>query len=208
MPKDIEENEYYDVYLGKSKEGLCCASFHDRYKLRVWILDDSSGTIEWVLKHHIDIYHSASPVTSVFDENDGEGPWILEDADSSEHYGQQHLQDVDKDEDDSNNALLNSEVEWDSDNDNIVDSESEVVQSFLGYISVLGFHPYKDVVFLNLSLYKAVAYHLNTSRVQVLGKVCPDDYCGHAAHITSSFPYTPCLVADFPENKLEGYIKG
>ncbi|KAM0857479.1 hypothetical protein ACQ4PT_048450 [Festuca glaucescens] len=208
MPTDIGESEYEDVYLGRSKEGLCCALFHDWYKLRVWILDDSCGTIEWVLKHHIDIYNSVSPVTSVFGENDEEGPWILEDADSGEHYGQQNLQDVNKDEDDNKNALVKSKVEWDSDNDNMVDSESEGVQSFFGCVGVIGFHPYKDVIFLNLSIERAAAYHLNTSRVQLLGKVYPDDCYSNAAYITSSFPYTPCLVADSPENKLEDNVEG
>ncbi|KAM0857483.1 hypothetical protein ACQ4PT_048452 [Festuca glaucescens] len=147
MPTDIGESEYEDVYLGRSKEGLCCALFHDWYKLRVWILDDSCGTIEWVLKHHIDIYNSVSPVTSVFGENDEEGPWILEDADSGEHYGQQNLQDVNKDEDDNKNALVKSKVEWDSDNDNMVDSESEGVQSFFGYVAAMSGDARRDLEF-------------------------------------------------------------
>lgn len=201
------QSEYYDVYLGRSKDGLCCASFHDQCKLRVWILDDSGGTIEWVLKHHIDIYNSVSPVTSNFKE-DG-GTWILEDAERGEQYGQQNLQDVNTDGDDSsNNALVRSIVEWDSDNDDIVDNESEGVRSFLGRISVLGFHPYKDVIFLNLWLYRAVAYHLNTFVVQVLGKLRPDNYSADLPSITSSFLYTPCLMADFPEDKLEAHVEG
>ncbi|CAM0955291.1 unnamed protein product [Alopecurus aequalis] len=114
MPTDIEVSEYGQIYLGRSKEGLCCASFHDWYKLRVWIRDDSCGTMEWVLKHHIDIHHSVSPAWRLLEENDG--PWILEDANSGKHYGQQ-------------NALVKSKVEWDSDNDNIIDYESEVVHS-------------------------------------------------------------------------------
>ena len=76
--------------------------------------------------------------------------------------------------------------------------------------SVLGFHPYNDIIFLNLSLDRAVAYHLNTSKVQDLGKVRPDDYdVGLAGGITKSFLYTPCLVADFPESsKLEAHVEG
>ncbi|OEL29513.1 hypothetical protein BAE44_0009466, partial [Dichanthelium oligosanthes] len=61
---------------------------------------------------------------------------------------------------------------------------------------------------LNLSLDRAVAYHLNTSIVQDLGKISPDSYCGHAAYIKSSFVYTPCLMAEFPENKLEAHVGG
>ncbi|CAN6322788.1 unnamed protein product [Urochloa humidicola] len=38
MPTDIGEIDY--AYLGRSKEGLCRASFHGWYKLRVWILDE------------------------------------------------------------------------------------------------------------------------------------------------------------------------
>ncbi|CAM0954520.1 unnamed protein product [Alopecurus aequalis] len=197
MPTDMGKGEYCDVYLGRSKEGLCCASFHHLCKLRVWILDDSGGMIEWVLKHHIDIYNSVSPVRRNFEE-DG-GSWILEDADSGEH---QNLQDVNKDK-----ALARSKVEWDSDNDDIVDDESNVVQSYIGYIKILGFHPFKDAIFLDLSQHKTVAYHLNTSMVHVLGRSRPDNYSSDAASITSSFPYTSCLIADFPEDKLEAHAK-
>ena len=59
---------------------------------------------------------------------------------------------------------VKSKVGWDSDNDNIVDNGA--VQSLVGYVSVLGFHPYNDIIFLNLSLDRAVAYHLDTSTVQ------------------------------------------
>ncbi|KAJ1293839.1 hypothetical protein BS78_01G099800 [Paspalum vaginatum] len=204
MPTDIGDSEY-GVCLGRSKEGLCSASFHDWYKLRVWILDESCGAMEWVLKHHIDIHHSVSRLMWHCEEK--EGPWKLQDAEN-EDYDQESLQYVNYDEDDSNNALIKGKVEWDSDNDNIVDNESEFVECFLGDITVLGFHPYKDVIFLNLSLQRAVAYHLSTSMVQDLGKVSPDYYGGHAAYIKSSFPYTPCLMAEFPENKQEAHVEG
>lgn len=204
MPTDIGEREYYNVYLGRSKEGLSCALIHDSYKLRVWILDDSCGKIEWVLKHHIDIRQSNVSCVELFcDEN--EGPWRFQDANNAEDYGQQNLQDANNDEDDSNNALVKSEVEWDSDNDNIVSNDG--VQRFLGYIEVLGFHPYKDIIFLGISLDRAVAYHLSTSMVQDLGRIRPDGYGGHAAAIKSSFVYTPCLTAEFPENKSEPMLE-
>ncbi|CAL4944091.1 unnamed protein product [Urochloa decumbens] len=185
-----------NLSYNKSKEGLCCASFHDWYKLRVWVLEDSFGMTKWRLKHHIDILRIVKCVARHCEEN--EGPWNLQDANSCEHYGQQNLLDIDSAEDDSNNALVKSKVEWDSDNDNIVDNQSEVGQCLQGHYTVLGFHPYKDIIFLNLSLDRAVAYHLSTSIVQDLGKICPDDYCSHVASITSSFPYTPCFMPEFP----------
>lgn len=128
---------------------------------------------------------------------ENEGPWKLQDANRGEDSVQNNLQDADNDEDDSKNALVKSKVEWDSDNDNIVGDD--IVQRFQGFVRVLGFHPYKDVIFFNLSLDRAVAYHLDTSVVQDLGKICPDYYCGHTAEILSSFVYTPCLMAEFPE---------
>lgn len=202
MPTDIEAFE--KVCLGRSKEELCCATFI-REKLRVWILDYSCGTMGWKLKHHIDIQYTISHIMW-FIEN--EGPWNLQDVSSSEDNGLQNLQDVNNNEDVNNSAPVKSKVEWDSDNDNIIDLEYDGVTFGGGGNTVLGFHPYKDVIFLNFALERAVAYHLNTSVVQDLGKVRPDDYCGHAAELVSSFLYTPCLMAEFPENKLETHVEG
>ncbi|GJN23490.1 hypothetical protein PR202_gb11141 [Eleusine coracana subsp. coracana] len=56
----------------------------------------------------------------------------------------------------------------------------------------LGFHPFKDVVFLNVSLDRAVAYHLDTCTIQDLGEVRPRYYHGPVASVISSFVYTPC----------------
>jgi len=193
MPTGIGELE--KVYLGRSKEELCCATIN-REKLRVWILDDSCGMMGWRLKHHIDIEYTISHVMW-FIEN--EGPWNLQDISNNEDNGLQNLQDVNNNEDVNNNAPVKSKVEWDSDNDNIIDLESDDEVSFMGCNTVLGFHPYKDVIFLNFALERAVAYHLNTSVVQDLGKVRPDYYCGYAAELLSSFLYTPCLMAEFPE---------
>ncbi|VAH19701.1 unnamed protein product [Triticum turgidum subsp. durum] len=208
MPTDIVESEYYELHLGRSREGICCATFRDRTILRVWILDDSCGTMEWALKHHIDLDQSLSRV--MWHCGEKEGPWSLQDVINVEHYGQQDLNDVNMDEDHSNNSFVKSEVEWDSDNDNIGDNESEVVESYLPYVSFLGFHPYKEVIFLDLlSLRRAVAYHLNTSIVQDLGNIWPNDYhVGNAGGIKKSFLYTPCLIADFPVNKLKAHVEG
>uniref|UniRef100_A0A0A9HJT5 Uncharacterized protein n=1 Tax=Arundo donax TaxID=35708 RepID=A0A0A9HJT5_ARUDO len=189
VPTDIGLTECGKVYLGRSGEGVCCASFLDWFKFQVW-------------KHQIDFKHTVSRVLNYCQRI--EGPWILQDANNGVDYGQQILQDVNHDEDDNNSALMNQKFEWDSDNDNVLDDEYEVEQT--GYVTCLGFHPYKAVVFLNVSLSKAVAYHLNTSMVQVLGNVCPEyyeDFAGLGAHILSSFPYTPCSMAEFPENKFE-----
>ncbi|GJM96433.1 hypothetical protein PR202_ga13269 [Eleusine coracana subsp. coracana] len=99
------------------------------------------------------------------------------------------------------NAHLKSKFEWDSDRDNIIDDEFEVEQNISTHNTFLGFHPFKDVVFLNVSLDRAVAYHLDTCTIQDLGEVRPRYYNGPVASVISSFVYTPCLIAEFPESK-------
>lgn len=177
---------------------LLCNTYLE--KLRVWILDDSCGTMGWRLKHHIDFLYTISHVMFL------EGPWNLQDGSNNKDNGLQNLQDVNNNDDVNNNAPLKSKVEWDSDNDNIIEYDDGV--NFGGGNVVLGFDPYKDVIYLSLKLERAMAYHLNTSVVQDLGKVCPDDYCGDAAELVSSFLYTPCLMPEFPENKLEVHVEG
>ena len=71
---------------------------------------------------------------------------------------------------------------------------------FGGYITFLGFHPYKEVVFLSEGLIRGLAYHLNTSKVQELGNLFPTHYgtcMGIQPFIEGSFPYTP-WIGEFP----------
>lgn len=233
LPAGIGDAEYNRSRLRQLREGVCCATFDYWGKLRVWILDESCGKIEWLLKHHTDIEHNISRVMRYCGEM--EGPWTLQNANIAIYYGEnvnnnandnnnvedygedvnsneddnnnsEHCgEDVSSDEDD-NNALVKCKFEWDSDNDNIIDREYEVDQHFVGHIGFLGFHPYKDVVFLDVSMERAVAYNLNTRTIQDLGKLRPRYYLGHFASIISSFVYTPCLIAEFPENKLETHV--
>ncbi|TVU45322.1 hypothetical protein EJB05_04806, partial [Eragrostis curvula] len=197
LSADIGEAKDRKPYLGRSKHGVCCALFDSWFscKFRVWILDESCGKTGWVLKHHVDIEHNVSRVMSSCIQI--EGPWILEDANVHEAYGANV----------NNNALVKSEFEWESENDNIVDGEHEVCQSFRRHFTFLGFHPYKDVVFLDISMDRAVACHLNTCKIQDLGKVCPGYYGGPVASLISPFLYTPCLMEEFPESKWETHIE-
>lgn len=92
--------------------------------------------------------------------------------------------------------------EWDSDDDNVIHTEGWGNRDFGGYIiTVLGFHPYKEVVFLSEGLSRGLAYHLNTSKVQELGNLSPTQYgtfMGIQPFIEGSFPYTPWM-GKFPE---------
>lgn len=68
-------------------------------------------------------------------------------------------------------AQVEEEFKWDSDDDNLLDNEDRVEGRYRGYIGILGFHPYKVIVFLNELLRRGLAYHLNSSKVQYLGNI-------------------------------------
>jgi hypothetical protein len=106
--------------------------------------------------------------------------------------------------------VVEDNCEWNSDDDNVLNTEDMVEGRHDGYTSLLGFHPYKEVLFLNAALSRAVAYHWNTSKFQDMGNICPADYrdlAGHVAGFESSFIYTPCWMEDLPENSLEAPIE-
>uniref|UniRef100_A0A0E0KH77 Uncharacterized protein n=1 Tax=Oryza punctata TaxID=4537 RepID=A0A0E0KH77_ORYPU len=48
-------------------------------------------------------------------------------------------------------------------------SKGIVDDHYRGFIDLVGFHPYKEVVFLSQSLRRGLAFHLNSSKIQDLG---------------------------------------
>jgi hypothetical protein len=72
-------------------------------------------------------------------------------------------------------------------------------------IKILGFHPYKEIVFLSASERTCLAYHLNGSKIEELGKIYPEEYIyfkelSNEQEKIISFPYTPCWMEEFPGN--------
>uniref|UniRef100_M8BB21 Uncharacterized protein n=1 Tax=Aegilops tauschii TaxID=37682 RepID=M8BB21_AEGTA len=62
------------------------------------------------------------------------------------------------------------------------------------HFDILGFHPYKEVVYLNKT-FGVVVYHLNNSKVQYLGNSRPESYYySHSNGIYDAFVYTPCTL--------------
>lgn len=181
-PINIEESEHAEPCFGKSEKGIYFATVHGNYQLRVWIFNESSGQISWKLKHHIDL----NPRATIY-SNQPKGinkTWFL--------YG-------DNDEDGINKILGGENFEWNSDDDHILNIDDDYEFSY-SYVSILGFHPYKEIVFLEVSSFRGVAYHLNSSNVQYLGELRPKDYYqGHSNGIYESFPYTPCMVGELSE---------
>lgn len=54
------------------------------------------------------------------------------------------------------------------------------------HIRTLGFHPYKEILFLWTNSKRVVAYHLNSSKAQDVGKLL-------VPSVETSFVYTPLL---------------
>ncbi|EMS62557.1 hypothetical protein TRIUR3_03588 [Triticum urartu] len=112
--------------------------------------------------------------------------------------------------------LVEEKFEWDSENDNILHKEDVVDARGNGYFDILGFHPYKEIAFLGVSMYRGIAYHLKYSKVQDLGYLYPTT-CHLALQnecfITVSFPYTPCLTGyrkrftDCSGNNIHSYAE-
>lgn len=178
-----EEMGWMDFYLGKSVKGVYCA-LHSSHFL-IYILDESIGKMEWIFKHSCNI--QPCQIT------DGPGPWTLQDINNQ--VGNEY-------EDGNNEAMVEGKFEWDSDNDNVIDTKSMGKYHSRGYIDFLGFHPYKEVVFLSDTLRRGLAYHLNSSKVQDLGNLHPTNYgteVGIQPFIRGAFPYTPWM-GWFPED--------
>lgn len=153
--------------------------------------------MQWLLKHD----NNLEPMLSRPNYNQQvHGPWILEDI-NYDFY-------CDDLPDNSKEALVREKFEWNSDNENVIDTEDRVEEHYSGYISILGFHPYKEIVFLcesfeSESLKRGLAYHLNCSKLEDLGNLypkCYDDFAHPNEYVEKSFPYTPCWIDEFPDN--------
>lgn len=121
-------------------------------------------------------------------------------------------------------SIVEKKLDWKSDNHNALndddmveecywdeehydDSYDEDDDSYDEDIEILGFHPYKEIVFLSASEHTALAYNLNGSKIEELGNIYPKDYVyfkelSNERETIKSFPYTPCWIEVFPGNNL------
>ncbi|CAM0151044.1 unnamed protein product, partial [Urochloa decumbens] len=143
----IDRMEWYNKvrsFLGRSKEGIYFAAIH-KCHLRVWILNEWHGRTQWVLKHDRVLKpRDWWSVAISYQQINGEGPWIWDDF-----YG---------------NGKEKNGIDWSSDDDDnsIPTCDWENTKhgggEYPGYLVVLGFNPYKEVIFL-ASHSVVVAYH-------------------------------------------------
>ncbi|TVU23648.1 hypothetical protein EJB05_26027, partial [Eragrostis curvula] len=160
-----------------SEKGVYFAAIY-KWQLRVWILTESSpDRTEWIVRHDRVLKpNSWSAVAHDYHRIKFEGPWNLDDYEKRK---------------------TRADFDWSSDDDDVIqtvdwyensnDDEDMNPDTF----HVLGFHPYKEVIFLT-TCGLAVAYHLNSIKVQFLGILSPIDY---SRGLTDSFVYTPWIEA-------------
>jgi len=202
-----------ELYLGKSEKGIYCASFQGRCsRLQVWILNESCASMEWVLKHDRGLLQLLmknkleEPRLNYYNPNHNQkvrGPWILQDTNYNYNKGVKMM------------ALVRKKFVWSSDDsDDDETSECGVDPDgrsfYCGYFDILGFHPYKEIIFLSQSIRRGLAYHLNGSTIQDLGNLYPKGYEDELSNeqlIESSFPYTPCWVEQFGYGQSTVYRK-
>jgi len=150
-----------------------------------WNLDESGYQMEWVLKHDRDLFKWLLKHKLQYT-----GPWALQDIN---YYYNNRNRDHDME------APAEEKIEWTSQasEDEKFTWSSDDECGHTGYVDILGFHPCKDIIFLSESITRGLAYHLNSSKVEVLGNIYPAGYdkeLGNEQLLESSFPYTPCWI--------------
>ncbi|VAH98447.1 unnamed protein product [Triticum turgidum subsp. durum] len=184
-PINIDECKKAQPYIGKSEKGVYFASMHNSFRLQVWTLVESSERVDWVSNSIIDL--KACATVKSHGSHNVEGTlktWILDGGGD------------DDDVDGNNTRTMIENLDWDSDDDSIVNIE-DAYEGICNQICFLGFHPYKEVIFLGLTSSQGgvgVACHLNGSKFQYLGILSQHTFW---LGIQGSFPYTPCISGIF-----------
>jgi hypothetical protein len=174
----IDASKNTQVYIGKSKDGVYYAAVDYECRLQVWYLDESHSQLKWVLKCDTCLSSVLPPRRCYCAYDINNGPWFLR------CYGDNndtHLVE----------EIAATELEWSSDMEDILSEHGP--RGNREFLVFLGFHPYKEVVFLHQSCHRGIAYHLNCSKIQDLGSL---DYRCSTGCIDESFPYTPCWTGN------------
>uniref|UniRef100_J3LRG7 F-box associated domain-containing protein n=2 Tax=Oryza brachyantha TaxID=4533 RepID=J3LRG7_ORYBR len=181
-PPVVRVNRFPHFSLGASQKGVYLAQVTQPRWLQVWVLDESSDRMEWALKHEKNL-------NLVLPRQTHYRRWILQDVTGKDKI-RQHKERGDEES-----------PEWSSDDDTI--DLRRVVQvphhGYRGNIDVLGFHPHKEIVFLCDALQTGLAYHINTSKIDNLGKLhlagSYDEVLSNKRFSGAFFPYTPCWLS-------------
>jgi hypothetical protein len=207
---DLGVDGCLDINIGRSKKGVYIVASdmrwpRDKYLLRVWILNESCGQVEWMLKHDVDLKHVLQGHHFY-----GRDQWILEDINYNLFRSSGCCQE------DRKKATTQENIEWNSDEDDNALNYGGMIEDYYSDedhygdsrnadIRILGFHPYKEILFLSASERICLAYHLNGSKIEDLGNIYPKEYIhfkdlANEQEKIQSFPYTPCWMEEFPGN--------
>ncbi|VAI41241.1 unnamed protein product [Triticum turgidum subsp. durum] len=228
---------YPDHHLGKSLRGVYCAISHKRSPLlQIWHLNESCSRIEWVLNHDTTLktFEHEDYAQQLGRQ------WILQDVNYHKLFFERngniheiHRVAVEEKYDWNSNEDNILDIEYDVEEgyedtilhvqegyeDNGLDFEDDADEhnileyGYYGNYYFLGFHPYREIVFLISSGRKTrgLAYDWNSSKFQHLGNVGSayyDPICGLPCGEThAAFPYTPCWIGEFPGNEIESLYK-
>uniref|UniRef100_A0A0D9XMA4 Uncharacterized protein n=1 Tax=Leersia perrieri TaxID=77586 RepID=A0A0D9XMA4_9ORYZ len=148
-----------------------------REGFHIYILDESCGEVKWVSRHFCYL-----------------GPIVgRERIDRPRSLILQEYEDV----------TVEGKFDWDSDNDDVIVPEAEREFVSNDTFTFLGFHPYREIVFLSENSIGGLAYHLSSSKVQSLGHLCPkhdEERTSIEPVIEACFLYTPWMGRFFEEN--------
>jgi hypothetical protein len=223
MPQNIGKSKNAQ-YLGKSKGGVSLATICGKYRLRVFNLVESNGQIDWELKHNVGLHPLKSLTFRDFrgfkktwtldddvedddeyddnddDDDDDEGQEEEGEEEEEEGEGEGEGDEETEHDEGEEGEIDEMHMEWNSDNDNILNTEDDDGGCF-DNLYFLGFHPYKEVVFLGYSSFIAVTYDLRSSKIQYLGKMRPKDYySAHTNGMYEAYLYTPCMIGDLQKH--------
>ena len=193
---------------------------------------EASERIQWVLKHHIDLepwtmidlrdlrfsektwavannevvrfYYDYNHYYDDEQNDNGEQEEEEDDDVEAEMEEEEEQEEYDKEgvQTENNEKAMSRDCEWNSDDDNILNIED--YDPYDNYITFLGFHPYKEVIFLAFPRLVGVAFHLKSSKVQYLGKTRPTEYTWAPTNgIYEAFPYTPCMIGELLKPGIE-----
>jgi hypothetical protein len=199
----LKAEDYLEIKIARSEKGLYFVALDASWRknkcwFRVWILNEWCGQTEWMLKHDKDLKHMLPH--KFFCK---QVKWMLEDINYSMFRASSLPEDNKKE-------TTQEKFEWNSDED--VEDKDMVDHGYLednkavfDDIELLGFHPYKEIVFLGESKATCLAYHLNGSKIQELGNIYPKEYTyfqpvPNQRELIKSFPYTPCWIEELPGN--------
>uniref|UniRef100_A0ACD6A2D4 Uncharacterized protein n=1 Tax=Avena sativa TaxID=4498 RepID=A0ACD6A2D4_AVESA len=206
-PMDLNVEGYLEINVARSEKGVYIVAFDRCWPkcwLRVWILNESCGQMEWMLKHDKDLKRMLPRQCFCRGVK-----WILEDINYN-------LFRASSFQEDSEEETIEEEFEWNSDGDvedkDMVDhgyledkkapgekklelnSNNDNAPNYGGMledtygdenhyedlgrmnIELLGFHPYEEIIFLSSSQKTCLAYHLNDSKIEELGNIYPNEY--------------------------------